>query len=47
VPPDLIERRISLPDRLRLLAELVPVLELPDADYGRWVATPPATPEQQ
>jgi hypothetical protein len=29
------------PDRLRSLAELVPILEAPDADFGHW-ETPPA-----
>ena len=29
-------------DRLRALAELVPVLEAPDADFGHW-ETPPGT----
>ena len=28
-------------DRLRTLADLVPVLEAPDADFGRWVSPPP------
>ena len=28
---------VELPDRLRLLADLVPMLEAPDADFGHWV----------
>jgi hypothetical protein len=29
-------RSMHLPDRLRALADLVPILEVPDADFGRW-----------
>lgn len=28
-------------DRLRALADLVPILEAPDADFGHWEAPPP------
>ena len=28
-------------DRLRILADLVPILEAPDADFGRWEAPAP------
>ncbi len=31
----------DLADRLRTLAELVPILEAPDADFGHWEVPPP------
>ncbi len=32
---------IPIADRLRTLADLVPVLEAPDADFGHWDVPPP------
>ena len=33
--------RMDLADRLRALADLVPILEAPDADFGHWELPPP------
>jgi Family of unknown function (DUF6508) len=34
-------RAVDIPDRLRALANLVPILESGDVDFGHWEVTPP------